>query len=138
MAEIDDTGKVWIKGEFSTEYALRVGDRVIVPGKQVEDELTAWVEDNALWVDLHCPEQSRRILRKFPLDLLARTQATLFNGFTKTKHADVEVVTFADSGVEELKFEEQEYVSHHLGKLDSQRFLKWINFNSKWRNRETS
>ena len=135
MAEIDDTGKVWIKGKFSTEYALRVGTTVIVPGKQEDDKLTAWVSDNALWADIHRPEQNRRILRKFALDLPATTHATLFNGFTKTKHADVEVVTSADSGVEEVKLEGDDYAFHHLEKLDSQRFLEWVNSTSKWSNR---
>jgi hypothetical protein len=132
MTEIDDTGKVWIKGKFSPEYALRVGTKVIVPGEQEDDKLTTWVSDNALWTDIHCPEQKRRILRKFALDLAATTPATLFNGFTKTKHADVEVITSADSGVREVKLEGEEYVSHHLEKLDSQQFLEWVNINSKW------
>jgi hypothetical protein len=132
MAEIDDTGKVWIKGKYSTEYALRVGTTVIVPGKQEEDKITAWVSDNALWTDLHCPEQKRRILRKFLMNLPATTHASLFNGFTKTKHADVQVITFTDSGVEELKLDEEDYVSHQLEKLDSLGFLEWINSNSKW------
>ena len=132
MADIDDTGKVWIKGEFSTEYAVRIGTAVIVPGQQEDDKLTVWISDNTLFADLHCPEQNRRILRKFSLDLPAKTHATLFNGFTKTKHADVMVVTPNDRGVEELKLEGDDYSFHHLEKLDSQRFLEWVNFNSKW------
>jgi hypothetical protein len=132
MAEIDDTGKVWIKGNYSTDYALRVGTTVIVPGKEEEDKITAWVSDNALWADLHCPEQNRRILRKFLLDLPATTHATLFNGFSKTKHADIKVVTSADTGVHELSLDGENYVTHGLEKLDSLEFLEWINLHSKW------
>jgi hypothetical protein len=132
MAEIDDTGKVWIKGKFSTEFAVRVGDAVIVPGKQEDDKWMAWVSDNALWADLNCSEKKRRILRKFPLDLPATTPATLFNGFTKTKHADVEVITFNDDGVEELILDTDDYTEHNLSELNSQELLAWILKNGKW------
>ncbi len=66
------------------------------------------------------------------MNLPATTHASLFNGFTKTKHADVQVITFTDSGVVELKLDEEDYVSHQLEKLDSLGFLEWINSNSKW------
>ena len=53
-------------------------------------------------VDLHNPEKQYRIIRRFSLDLQPTFYGTLFNGFTKTKHADIKAVTYKDEKVEQF------------------------------------
>jgi hypothetical protein len=101
MAEIKDTGKVWFQGAFRPEYALRVENKVFVPGMEESATIDCRVMDNTLIVDLHDQKREKRTLRRFSLDMPAITPASLFNGFEKTQHADVQVVTYKDSGVEE-------------------------------------
>jgi len=101
MAEIKDKGKVWFQGAFRPEYALRVENKVFVPGMKESDTIDCRVMDNTLVVDLHDQNIEKRTLRRFNLDLSATTPASLFNGFDKTQHADIQVVTYKDSGVEE-------------------------------------
>jgi len=124
MAEIEDTGKVWFQGAFRPEYALRVKNKVFVPGMEDGDLIDCRVRDNALVVDLHDSEKDKRILRRFCLDLLAATPASLFNGFEKTPHADVQVVTSKDSGVEEHIVEGDSYRAESVAGMDSATFYE--------------
>ena len=133
MANIEDTGKVWFKGAFGPEYAVRVGDKVFVPGKGENDTVDCRVVANALWVDLHDKKEGKRVGRRFPLDLPTTTPATLFNGFEKTRHADVRVVTYKDARVEELIISGDVYRNESIAGMESENFFQWLTDN-QWSN----
>ncbi len=126
MATIEDTGKVWFKGAFGPEYAVRVGDKVFVPGKGGNDTVACRVEDNVLGVDLHDAKKGKRIGRYFSLELPTTTPATLFNGFEKTKHADVMVVSYKDSGVKECIVEGEAYRKASISTMELETFFQWL------------
>ncbi len=124
MAEIKDTGKVWFQGAFRPEYALRVESKVYVPGMADNDSIDCRVVDNTLIVDLHNRKRERRTLRSFNLDLPAATPASLFNGFENTQHADIKVVTYRDSGMEELIVEGDSYRTDSVAGMNSETFYQ--------------
>ena len=129
MANIEDTGKVWFKGTFGPEYAVRVGGEVFVPGKGENDSVECRVMDNALWVDLHNEKAGKRVAKRFFLDLPATTPATLFNGFEKTQHADVLVVTYKDPNVEEFIVSGEVYRSESIADMEPGVFFLWLTDN---------
>ncbi|TDJ51670.1 MAG: hypothetical protein E2O45_01410 [Nitrospina sp.] len=130
MPEIKDHGKVWMRGKPGTSFAVKVDDRVFVLGQEEGQSIDYWLEGNFLCVDLHEPDRSLRIARRFPLDLEATHPATLFNGFDRTQHADVQVVTFEDKGVEEKVFRDEDYRKRNLESLSRQAFWRQAGFNS--------
>jgi uncharacterized lipoprotein YmbA len=129
MAKIEDTGKIWFKGKFGPEYAIRVGDKVFVPGKQEDETVDYHVAENTLWADLHNKKAGKRTGRQFSLDLPTTTPATLFNGFEKTQHADVMVVTYKDRGVKEVTAEGEVYLKDSVAGMDSEAFFQWLKDN---------
>ena len=129
MSKIDDTGKVWFKGAFGPEYAVRVGDKVFVPGKGENDTVNCLVGDGILFVDLHNEKTGSRIGRNFSLDLPPTTPATLFNGFENTKHADVLVVTSKDEGVREVAVQGKVYREEAISVMASEIFFQWLTDN---------
>jgi hypothetical protein len=126
MASIEDTGKVWFKGAFGPEYAVRVGDKVFVPGKGENDTVNCLVRDNVLCIDLHNKKKGLRVGKFFSLNLPTTTPATLFNGFEKTKHADVAVVTYKDEGVKEVVVPEEVYGKETISDMESEHFFNWL------------
>ncbi|MDH5761596.1 MAG: hypothetical protein OEZ51_01325 [Nitrospinota bacterium] len=124
MPEIKDTGKVWIRGKPGTAFAVKVEDKVFVPGQEEGQLIDYWLEGDFLCVDLHNPIKKVRIARQFPLGLQASHPATLFNGFKKTKHADVQVITFQDEGVREKAFEEERYLELAVHTMDRKTFWR--------------
>jgi hypothetical protein len=129
MAKIDDTGKVWFKGAFGPEYAVRVGDKVFVPGKGENDTIKCLVGEVNLFVDLHNEKTGSRIGRYFCLVLPTTTPATLFNGFENTKHADVLVVTYKDEGVREVAVQGEVYREEAISGMASEKFFQWLTDN---------
>lgn len=129
MATIDDTGKVWFKGAFGPEYAVRVGDKVFVPGKGEKDTVTCLVGNGILFVDLHNEKTGSRVGKYFSLDLPTTTPATLFNGFENTKHADVSVVTYKDEGVREVAVQGEVYREEAISVMVSEIFFQWLTDN---------
>jgi hypothetical protein len=129
MARIEDTGKIWFKGAFGPEYAVRVGDKVFVPGKGENDAVECRVAGNTLCVDLHNEREGIRIGRHFLLDLPTTTPATLFNGFEKTRHADVMVVTYLDEGVKEVTVQKGVYRKEAIADMESEIFFQWLTDN---------
>lgn len=122
MPEIKDNGKVWIRGQFGTVFAVKVDEQVFVPGQEDGQSIEYWLEGDFLCVDLHNPVQNIRIARLFPISLEATHPATLFNGFDKTKHADVKVVTYKDAGVAEKVFKDGAYLEGNIKKLTRDSF----------------
>ena len=101
MPEVKDIGKVWIRGKASPVFAVRVDDKIFVPGKEGEAVKTWRVEGESLCVDLCVGEVC--VSRRFSLNLPSVVPATLFSGFENTKHGDVNVVLCQDSGVHDMK-----------------------------------
>ncbi len=122
MAEIKDEGKVWIREQSGTVFAVKVDEKVYVPGQEDRKCIEYWLEGDFLCVDLHTPDQKTRIARRFPLDLEATHPATLFNGFKKTKHADVRVITFEDAGIEEKVFKDKDYMEGEVQGMSRETF----------------
>ena len=128
MAEIKDEGKVWIREQPGTVFAVKVDDKVYVPGREDRACIEYWLEGDFLCVDIHNPDHKTRIARKFPLNLEAIHPATLFNGFTKTKHADVRVITFEDPGVDEKLFKDQDYLQAEVQSMSRETFWQRAGF----------
>ncbi|CAI2718323.1 hypothetical protein [Nitrospina watsonii] len=122
MPEIKDSGKVWIKGRVSTAFAIKVDDTVFVPGQEDGQQIEYWLEGDALCVDLHDPKNETRIARRFPLNLKAETLASLFNGFTLTKHCDTKVVMPDYDGVQETVVAGDAYRQHKAAGLAARTF----------------
>ncbi len=122
MPEIKDDGKVWIRGKTGTSFAVKVDDKVFVPGQEEGQSIEYWLEGNFLCVDLHDPNKKVRIARRFSLDLAPIHPATLFNGFNKTKHADVKVITYEDEGIAEKIFNNKGYSESGVQSMDRNDF----------------
>ncbi len=118
-----------MRGKPGTSFAVKVDDRVFVLGQEEGQSIDYWLEGNFLCVDLHEPDRSLRIARRFPLDLEATHPATLFNGFDRTQHADVQVVTFEDKRVEEKVSRDEDYRKRNLESLSRQAFWRQAGFN---------
>jgi hypothetical protein len=101
MEEIQDSGKVWCKGFAGPAHALRIENKIFATGKSEEQTIECWVDEGVLCVDLNDPEPGIRVAKKFPLDLEPTLSGTLFNGFTRTKHADVLIVSPDQDRIEE-------------------------------------
>ena len=122
MPVIKDHGKVWVRGKTGTSFAVKVDDKVIVPGQEEGQSIEYWLEKNCLCIDLHDPGQNVRIARCIPLDLTATHPATLFNGFNKTKHADVKIISYEDKGVTEKIFKDEQYRLGEIQDMDREDF----------------
>lgn len=122
MPEIKDTGKVWIRGMARPVFAVRVDDKFFVPGKNDDQTIECWIEENYLCVDLHNAEKKVRVGRRIKLNEAPTTPATLFGGFKCTRHADVMAVT--DRGAETFVVEGMEYDVREAAALDSRSF--WL------------
>ena len=130
MPEIKDNGKVWIRGKPGTSFAIKVDEKVFVPGQEEGQSIEYWLEENFLCVDLHNPNRNIRIARRFHLDLTATHPATLFNGFKKTKHADVKVITYQDEGVAEKIYKNEEYAKADIQSMNRDSFWKLTKLSS--------
>lgn len=130
MPEIKDHGKVWMRGQFGTSFAVKIDDRVFVPGREEGQSIDYWLEENFLCVDLHDPDRKLRIARRFPLAMAATHPATLFNGFNNTQHADVQVATFEDEGVEERVFKDNGYTQSRVQDMSREAFWQQADFSN--------
>jgi len=122
MQEIQDSGKVWCKGFNSPAHAVRVENKIFATGKGENQTIECWVDGNILCVDLNEPDKEIRIARKVPLDLEPTLSGTLFNGFTRTKHADVLIVKSDHEKVQEKTILGETYKKGQYGSMDSQEF----------------
>ncbi len=125
---IEDSGKIWFRGETRPVYAVRVGDLFLSPGLEEGDSIDCWIEDGALCADVQGPEKFRRIARKIDLKTPPTHPGSLFNGFTKTQHADVLAVKWGDDGVSEYICAGEDYKNGKVGSLDRGEFWKRAGF----------
>ncbi len=118
MRNINDSGKIWLRGSVRPEYGVRVGEKYFVVGEGDSQSTIYSVYENHLFVVLHYPEKKRRIFRRFSLDLIPKSKGTLFNGFNETRHADIKAVTYQDDGVEEHVGREKDCFLDKKGEVD--------------------
>jgi len=118
MRNINDSGKIWLRGSIRPEYGVRVGDNYFVVGEGDSQSTIYSVYENHLFVVLHYPEKKKRIFRRFSLDLIPQSKGTLFNGFNETKHADIKAITYQDDGVEEHVGREKDCFFDKNGEVD--------------------
>ena len=116
MEEIQDSGKVWCKGFAGPAHALRIENKIFATGKSEDQTIQCWVYEGVLCVDLNDPGPGIRVAKKFPLDLEPTLSGTLFNGFTRTKHADVLIVS---PDQERIKEEIISGETYRIGQYDS-------------------
>ncbi len=130
MNSVDDTGKVWIPGKMSPGYAVRVGDKVYVPGKEEDQTVEAGWNEGFVYFDLHDTEKKWRVARRFNMELEPTTPASLFNGFEQTKHCDMLVVDFEKGEFEEFECQDEEYNQHAVVGMNSIQFWEFADFKS--------
>ncbi len=122
MSEIIDEGKVWFKGTSGPTYAIKVDENYFVVGKNEDESLERWIDGNKLCVELHDKTGKSRIARCFSTELIAKTNASLFSGFEKTKHAAVKVVVPEDVGVKTFILKGEDYSKSNAANLDTKAF----------------
>ena len=124
MAVIKDTGKVWVKGSVGPIHAVRVDDTIFATGKNEDQNIELWIKYKGLCLDLHNSKKGERTARFIPLNKKPTLSGTLFNGFEKTKHADVLIVASNDVQTKEITVSGEHYHAGGFNSLDSQSF--WI------------
>lgn len=120
MVEVCDSGKIWCKGSARPIHAVRTGTKIFATGKEENQSIECWVNGDVLCVDLH--EPGIRTARKLPLNLEPTLEGTLFNGFTRTKHADVAIVAVDQKGVEEKIISGETYTTGQYDSMESAYF----------------
>ena len=126
MSEIKDTGKVWMKGSVGTAHAVRIDDKVFATGQKEGQYIELWIDNGGLCIDLHDSKLAERTDRLIPIDTPASLSGTLFNGFEKTKHADVLIVSADSEGVKEKTVSGKEYQEGNYSILDRLSFWQTI------------
>ncbi len=126
MSEIKDTGKVWMKGSVGTAHAVRVDDKVFATGQKEGQNVDLWLDNDGLCLDLHDSKLGERTARFIPLNTPATLHGTLFNGFEKTKHADILIVPTDGEGTKEKSVSGKEYQEGGFNALDRLTFWKTI------------
>ena len=124
MPNINDFGKIWLRGFIRPELSVRVDEMYFVIGEGDSQRPKCLLHENYLFVVLHYPEKQVRIFRRFLLNLVPKSRGTLFSGFAKTKHADVKAVTYRDDGVEEYMGSEKDCFLGTDGKIDPIKIIK--------------
>ena len=124
MRNIDDFGKIWLRGFIRPELGVRIDEMYFVIGEGDSMSTNYSLYENYLFVILHYPEKQIRVFRRFSLDLVPKSHGTLFNGFTKTKHADINAITYRDDGVEEYAGSEKDCFLDNDGDIDPIKIMK--------------
>lgn len=130
MEEIKDTGKVWIKGSVGPVHAVRIDNTIFATGKQEDQNVELWIKNKGLCIDLHNSKKEERTARFIPLNKKPTLTGTLFNGFPKTKHADVLIVSSNGDQIKEKSVIGKQYKEGGFNNLNSQNF--WLKI---WKNK---
>ncbi len=126
MAEIKDIGKVWMKGSVGPAHAVRIDDKIFATGQKEGQRVDLWLDNDGLCLDLHDCKLNERTARFIPLDTPATLHGTLFNGFEKTKHADVLIVAVNSKGIKEKSVSGNEYQEGSFNALKRLTFWQTI------------
>ena len=126
MPEIKDSGKVWMKGSVLPVNAVRIDDKIFVTGQKEGQIVELWLENDGLCLDLHDLKKGERMARFIPLNSKANLPGTLFNGFDKTKHADVLIVGCDAVGTKEKSISGIKYQEGRFKNLDPRTFWQII------------
>ncbi len=109
MSEIEDRGKVWLRGKVKPVLAVRFGGCIIIPELEQGDLAEAWGSAKGLCVDIHDKPKGIRIARWFSKEVKGDVPGTLFSGFDDTKHADILAVLPDNPAVLEKIFQDEAY-----------------------------
>ncbi len=109
MVDIQDRGKVWLRGKVKPIPAVKFEESIIILDLEYGDLATVWGSADGLCVDLHIINEGTRIARWFPKEAQGNTSGTLFSGFDNTKHADILAVLPDNPVVLEKKFSGETY-----------------------------
>jgi hypothetical protein len=123
MSKINDIGKVWMKGSVGTAHAVRIDDKIFATGQKEGQRIEFWVDNGGLCIDLHDTNLAERTARLIPFDTPASLPGTIFNGFEKTKHADVLIVSSDSKEIKEKTVSGKEYQEGNYSILD--RLVFW-------------
>ena len=126
MAVIKDTGKVWIKGSVGPIHAVRIDDTIFATGKNEDQNIELWIKYKGLCIDLHNSKKGERTARFIPLNIKPTLSGTLFNGFEKTKHADVLIVASNGVQTEEISVSGEQYQAGDFNSMNSKSFWMTI------------
>jgi hypothetical protein len=118
-----------MKGSVGTAYAVRVDDKVFATGQKEGQSVDLWLDNEGLCVDLHDPKLGERTARFILLNTTATLNGTLFNGFEKTKHADVLIVSADSEEIKKKSVSGKEYQEGGFKFLDRLTFWQTI-----WKN----
>ena len=130
MAEIKDAGKVWIKGSVGPVHAVRIDEKFFATGKKEDQSVELWIKNQGLCLDLHNSKTGERTARFIPLNIKSTLLGTLFNGFEKTKHADILIVASDGNQTKEISVSGEEYQEGGFKTLDAQTFWQTV-----WKNK---
>tara|TARA_B100001123_G_C14956647_1_gene885926 strand:+ start:371 stop:757 length:387 start_codon:yes stop_codon:yes gene_type:complete len=122
MEKIQDSGKVWCKGYKNPFHAVRAENKVFATGKEEAQAINCWIENDLLCIDLHEPDREIRTARKIPLNLEPTLDGTLFDGFNRTKHADVKIVSSHHERIKEKMISGENYKAGKFDRVDSREF----------------
>ena len=125
MANIEDEGKIWLKGSVKPEFGVRVGNLYFVIGNEDNKNISCLVYGKYLLVGFDNSLTQKKIFRRFSLDLKAKSVGTLFSGFKKTKHGDIKAVTHKDDGVETVIFEGKAYESENWDSIEPTKLMQF-------------
>lgn len=126
MEEIQDSGKVWCKGYARPAHAVRIENKVFATGKTDDQTIECWADKGYLCIDLNEPGREMRLAKKIPLDLEPTLPGTLFNGFTRTKHADILIVNPDQDRVEEEAISGETYRNGQYNCMSSKEFWRLV------------
>ena len=124
MPEIMDTGKIWVKGSVGPVHGVRIDKIIYATGKNENESCELWIKNKGLCIDLHNSGASQRTARFIPLNAKPTLPGTLFNGFEKTKHADVLIVASDGNYAKEVTVSGIKYQEGGFRALDPQTF--WL------------
>ncbi len=128
MLEVQDKGRVWLRGNVRPVFALRINSKIVIPGCD-EEQCVYWVSGDGLCVDCHQPGTGLRIARWFPLSGEGDTPGTLFSGFDLTKHADILAFVPTSPSVKSVEYEGEDY--QRVKDLDSEQFWQFADLEKR-------
>lgn len=126
MSDIQDEGKVWLRGKVKPVPAVKYVGTILIPDMEYGEVAKVWGTPQGLCVDVHIKEIETRIVRWFPKGTQGDTPGTLFSGFDNTKHADILAVLPDNPAVQEKKFTEDEY--RKVETMNSEKIFEYANF----------
>ncbi len=123
MSDIQDEGKVWLRGKVKPIPAVKYVGTILIPDIEYGEIAKVWGTAQGLCVDVHIKETETRIARWFPKEIKGDSAGTLFSGFDNTKHADILAVLPGNPAVLEKEFIGDGYRT--VEEMSSEKFFEY-------------